>query len=178
MFKMIAFPYNNAVRPVVCEGSHLENTLHYRNTSLRRKAWAHKSKLTATLSTTVSVPNWEIERSCICVYKWITIFASFYDFLLNFGTVAFSCFPLYHHYLDCLYIIDHTPNSYLTLTIICYHSYRKLWIPYNCFDISLELINMCRSKDNVYNLSEILQLKRTLMDYANSTYVKSMSYYM
>jgi hypothetical protein len=46
----------------------------------------------------------------------------------------------------------------------------------SCFDISSELINICRSKINefnVYNLSEILQLKQTLMYDANSTYVKS-----
>ena len=36
--------YDNAVRPVVSEGSHLENTFLYRNSSLRRKAWAHKTK--------------------------------------------------------------------------------------------------------------------------------------
>jgi len=33
-----------------------------------------------------------------------------------------------------------------------------------CFDISLELLNICRSTNNefnVYNLSEILQLKKT-----------------
>ena len=36
--------YDNDVRPVVCEGSHLENTFHYRNSSLRRKAWAHRTK--------------------------------------------------------------------------------------------------------------------------------------
>jgi hypothetical protein len=37
-------------------------------------------------------------------------------------------------------------------------------------------MNICRSKINefnVYNLSEILQLKQTLMYDANSTYVKS-----
>jgi hypothetical protein len=35
--------------------------------------------------------------------------------------------------------------------------------PHYCFDISLELISICRSKNNefnVYNLSEILQLKK------------------
>ena len=36
--------YDSAVPPVVSEGSHLENTFHYRNSSLRRKAWAHKTK--------------------------------------------------------------------------------------------------------------------------------------
>ena len=46
--------------------------------------------------------------------------------------------------------------------------------PHYCFDI-LELINICRSTNNefnVYNLSEILQHKKTLMDDASSTYVK------
>ena len=123
----ITFSITTLFARVVCEGSHLENTLHYSNTSVRGKAWAHKTKLTATLSTTVPVPNyWEIERSCICVYTWITICASFYDFQLHSGTVACSCFILYHHQIDCLYITDHTPNSYLMLTIICYHSYEKL----------------------------------------------------
>jgi hypothetical protein len=34
-----------------------------------------------------------------------------------------ACYSLY-----CLYINDHTPYVYPTLTIICYHSYGKLWI--------------------------------------------------
>ena len=48
--------------------------------------------------------------------------------------------------------------------------------PHYCFDISLELINICRSKYNefnVYDLCQILQLKKTLMVDASSTYVKS-----
>ena len=36
--------YDNAVRPVVSEGSHLENTFDSRNSSLRRKSWAHEIK--------------------------------------------------------------------------------------------------------------------------------------
>ena len=106
--------------------------------------------------------------------------AALYDFILDFKTfptmVYFVFFSLYCQHIDRLYITDDMPifidRLQLYATIIT-ESYAFL---HYCFYISLELINICRSKDNefnVYNLSEILQLKRTLMDDANSTFVKS-----
>jgi hypothetical protein len=38
------------------------------------------------------------------------------------------CFLFYYQHVYCLYINDHTPYLYPTLTIICYHSRGKLWI--------------------------------------------------
>ena len=106
--------------------------------------------------------------------------AALYDFMLDFKTfptmLYFVFFSLYCQHIDRLYITDDMPICIHRLQLYATIITKAMHFSIIVFYISLELINICRRKDNefnVYNLSEILQLKRTLMDDTSSTYVKS-----
>ena len=60
MFKMIAFFYNNAVRPITCEGWRLltcGKNLHDRIISLKGEVWTNEASLTPPLFIEVSAPS-------------------------------------------------------------------------------------------------------------------------
>jgi hypothetical protein len=56
------------------------------NISSKRELWAHKTSLTPSLITEVTVPNQESERSCICELG-VSILPLSTIFLLDFATV-------------------------------------------------------------------------------------------
>ena len=92
MFKIIAFFYNNAVRPVICEGWRLlvcGKNLHHRIISLKGEVCTNKTSSTPPRFIEVPAPCQEIEQPCICVLDVSILHVSMISFfLLHFENVS------------------------------------------------------------------------------------------